>query len=171
MKAILDTPDEFFSSTSTYTEKDRGRLIVRDLKIGTAYKNEFGFPHVAQYAVLTQHTEFPAAKKKSRHETFAIITSASPQKCSPEQLLQCFRWEWTIENKSHYVRDVTLSEDRSRIRSGNAPRAMATFRNLAIGTMRLLGFANIAQAVRQFNYRPDSLFNGFGLKVSSPFGH
>ena len=171
MNAIIDTPDEFFSSTHTFIEKSHGRLTTRTLQLATAYPNEFDFPNIAQYGLLDQYTEFTSNKKKPREATFAIITDLPPQHSSPEQLLNYFRWEWTIENKSHYVRDEFFREDRSRIRSGQAPLAMATLRNLAIGVMRLLGLANIMNAIRHFTYRPDTLFNGFGYRVSSPFGH
>ena len=43
---------------------------------------------------------------------------------------------------------TTFDEDRSQIRTGNAPRAMATFRNLAIGALRHTGWNNIAAGLR-----------------------
>ena len=50
-----------------------------------------------------------------------------------------------MENKLHWVRDVTYQEDRSLVRTGNAPRVMASLRSLAIS---LDGHANIAAANR-----------------------
>ena len=46
------------------------------------------------------------------------------------------------------VRDVTCQEDKSQVRTGNAPRVMATPRNLAISLLRLDGHKNIAAANR-----------------------
>jgi hypothetical protein len=43
------------------------------------------------------------------------------------------------DNKLHYVRDVTYGEDASQTRTRNGPRVMASFRNLAISTLRLAG--------------------------------
>jgi hypothetical protein len=51
-------------------------------------------------------------------------------RASPADLLAYVRAHWTIENKIHWVRDVTLGEDASRVRTGNAPRVMATLRIL-----------------------------------------
>ncbi|WP_404828539.1 hypothetical protein [Streptomyces canus] len=48
----------------------------------------------------------------------------------------------------HHVRDTTFAEDASQLRTGNAPRTMATWRNLAIGALRLAGTHNIAAALR-----------------------
>jgi hypothetical protein len=55
---------------------------------------------------------------------------------------------WEIENKLHWVRDVTYQEDSSLVRTGNAPRVMATLRSLAISLLRLDGHDNIAAANR-----------------------
>ncbi|MBB5967821.1 hypothetical protein FHS22_007134 [Planomonospora venezuelensis] len=43
---------------------------------------------------------------------------------------------------------MTFREDASQLRTGTAPRALASFRNLAINTFRLAGRANIAHARR-----------------------
>ncbi|MER5688187.1 hypothetical protein [Streptomyces sp. NPDC002205] len=55
----------------------------------------------------------------------------------------------------HHVRDVTYGEDASRIRTGTAPRLMATLRNLVIGLMRQAGWNNIAAAADHYRSRPD----------------
>ena len=55
-------------------------------------------------------------------------------------------WHWGTENKLRHVRDVTYDEDRSQVRTGNAPRVMATLRNTAIGLLRAAGFDNLAEA-------------------------
>jgi len=54
-------------------------------------------------------------------------------------LLHASRGQWQIENGLHWVRDATMGEDASKVRSGSAPRALATLRNLAIGVLRLAG--------------------------------
>jgi hypothetical protein len=46
------------------------------------------------------------------------------------------------------VRDRTFDEDRSQVRTGGAPQALATLRNLAISLLRLVGFTNIASGLR-----------------------
>jgi hypothetical protein len=53
-----------------------------------------------------------------------------------------------IENGLHWMRDMTFSEDASRIRTGAAPQVMATLRNLAISLHRLAGATNLAAALR-----------------------
>ncbi|MFB9527205.1 hypothetical protein [Nonomuraea roseola] len=64
------------------------------------------------------------------------------------RLASLIRGEWSIENRDHHVRDVTLGEDRCRVRTGSLPSILAVMRSHAIGTLRLLGFANIADGTR-----------------------
>jgi hypothetical protein len=59
-----------------------------------------------------------------------------------------------IENKSHWVRDVTLDEDHSQGRCGNIPHVMAALRNTALGVLRGAGHSNIAAACRQLAAQP-----------------
>jgi predicted transposase YbfD/YdcC len=59
------------------------------------------------------------------------------------QLANLIRPHWQIE-ALHHVRDTTFAEDASHLRTGNAPRTMATWRNQTIGALRLAGIQNIA---------------------------
>ena len=52
-------------------------------------------------------------------------------------------WAWCP-----WVRDVTYQEDKSLVRTGNAPRVMASLRSLAVSLLRLGGHDNIAAANR-----------------------
>ena len=72
---------------------------------------------------------------------FTFLCSLNPFVKRP--LLALNRDGWSIENKSHYVRDVTYDEDRSQVRTKNGPRVMASVRNIAIGLLRMCGFKGI----------------------------
>ena len=66
-------------------------------------------------------------------------------------MIVLFNWlviRQEIENRLHWVRDVTYQEDKSLVRTGNAPRVMASLRSLAISLLRLDGHASIAAANR-----------------------
>lgn len=91
---------------------------------------------------------------KKRLETVYGITSLSPEKADPSRLLTLNRGHWTIENSLHYVRDVTFDEDRSQIRTQNAPRVMASLRNFVVSLLRWFGSTNIAKTLRQMGARP-----------------
>ena len=81
-------------------------------------------------------------------KTVYAVTSLTAGQAGPAQLTRLIRGHWTVE-ALHHVRDVTFTEDASQVRTGNAPRAMATCRNLAIGALRLAGIRNIAAGLRR----------------------
>jgi hypothetical protein len=78
-----------------------------------------------------------------------IITSLPPALASPATVLSWTRGHWGIENRLHYVRDVTLGEDANRTRKGSGPQALATLRNLIISKLRLDDEKNVAAALRR----------------------
>lgn len=83
----------------------------------------------------------------SREVAYAI-TSVPKEEADAVTLLGWWRGHWGIENRSHYVRDVTMGEDASRVRTGSGPQVLAACRNAAIGWLRLQGVDNIAEALR-----------------------
>ena len=77
-----------------------------------------------------------------------VAAKAAGQELSITQLATLIRGHWQVE-AVHHIRDVTFAEDASQLRTGNAARAMATCRNLAIGALRLSGATNIAASLRR----------------------
>ena len=73
-------------------------------------------------------------KDKTTSETAYYISSLA---LAPEQAAKAIRSHWGIENSSHWVLDMTFKEDESRIRRGDAPENMATFRRFAMNLARL----------------------------------
>ncbi|GAA4362605.1 hypothetical protein GCM10023166_05070 [Paeniglutamicibacter cryotolerans] len=87
-------------------------------------------------------------------ETVYLITSVPVHRGSPRQLNTWVRGHWAIENSLHWTRDVTYLEDKSQVRTGAAPRVMASMRSLAIGLLRLEGSTNIARGNRLMSFDP-----------------
>ena len=56
---------------------------------------------------------------------------------NPAQVAKSIRQHWGIENSAHWVLDMTFKEDDSRIRRGDAPENMATFRRFALNLAKL----------------------------------
>jgi Transposase DDE domain len=98
--------------------------------------------------------EAKSKKGKKTVEVVYLITSDSG--ADPVTLAAWVRGRWEIENKLHWVRDVTYQEDKSLVRTGNAPRMMASLRSLAISLLRLDGHANIAAANRHHAGDPNA---------------
>jgi predicted transposase YbfD/YdcC len=121
---------------------DHGRRTRRTVKavLAPAWIEFEGATQVAQVRRTVTR------KGKKTVEVVYIITS--DRKAAPATLAAWVRGHWHIENKLHWVRDVTYQEDKSLVRTGNAPRVMATLRSLAVSLLRLDGHANIAAANR-----------------------
>ncbi|MET7906590.1 transposase [Streptomyces sp. NPDC005355] len=90
---------------------------------------------------------------KVQTKTVYAVTSLTPERAGPERLAELVQNHWSVETL-HHIRDVTYGEDASRVRTGTAPRAMATLRNLAVGLMRQAGWTNIAAAADHYRSRP-----------------
>ncbi|AZS89756.1 ISAs1 family transposase [Streptomyces griseoviridis] len=110
------------------------------------------FPHAVQaMEVKRRRTHRKTGKVETK--TVYAVTSLPPEQAGPAQLAELIQNHWSVE-ALHHVRDVTFGEDASRVRTGTAPRAMATLRNLAIGLMRQAGWTNIAAAADHYRSRP-----------------
>jgi predicted transposase YbfD/YdcC len=122
-------------------QRDRGRHEVRTIQVIDAPEHIRDlFPYVQQVFLverrITEHDQ-------TTYQAVLYVTSLTAAQASPADLLAYVRTHWTIENRVHWVRDVTYGEDASQVRTGNAPRVMAAFRNLAISLLRLADITNI----------------------------
>jgi hypothetical protein len=141
-------------------DKGHGRRERRTLKVTTALNEYLDWPGVAQVGQVENLVEQDG---KISHETRYFITSVPRQLGSASRLLIWGRGHWSIENRSHYVRDVTLGEDASRIRKGSGPEIMAALRNAAVGSLRLTGAPNIAETIRRNASQVPALFTKLGI--------
>lgn len=134
-------------------QRDRhgDRWEARELAVSQELNEWAQWPELAQVGRLV-HT--CTRKGETRRETSYLITSLSPEAASPRRLLELARGHWGIENRLHWVRDVTFDEDRCQVRSGAAPQVMAGLRNLVIGLFRRAGVSNIAAALRTLAGQP-----------------
>jgi hypothetical protein len=105
------------------------------------------FPHATQAIRITRRVR---SLRRRRWRTVSVyaITSLTAAQASPARLADWIRGHWGIE-ALHHIRDTTFGEDASQVRTGTAPRAMASLRNLAIGILRAHGHRNIAATLRR----------------------
>jgi hypothetical protein len=102
-----------------------------------------------------------------RHEVVYGVTSLAPGQASAAQVLQVLRQHWHIENRDHWVRDVTFGEDASLVRCGSIPQIMAALRNTVIGLLRQGGATNLASARRRCAARPAEALALLGIFVEN----
>ena len=151
----------------TTFDKDHGRIEQRDIWTSTALNEYLDFPCVGQVFLIKRTTTNLVGGlvdgRKTTEEFVVGVTSLSEDKANPVRLLELNRGEWEIENRLHYVRDVTYDEDRSQVRTGNAPQVMAGIRNLSISLLRLAGAKCIAVANRYLSRRLELPLRLLGL--------
>lgn len=85
------------------------------------------------------------------------ITSLSAERASAADLLALNRGHWGIENRLHWVRDVTFGEDACRAKIANCPQNLAALRNVALTLLRKSGANEILSTLRDFATRPQAL--------------
>jgi len=125
-------------------DRAHGRYEIRRLQVLSS--DRLDFPHAVQAIRITRRVR-DQTTRKWRTVTVYAITSLTAVQAGPADLATHIRGHWSIE-ALHHIRDVTYTEDGSQVRTGNAPRAMASLRNLAIGILRHAGQTNIAKALR-----------------------
>lgn len=156
---LLDLTPQHLSCVRSLREVSmHGRRIEeRVLRTSTALNECYGkdlWPGLGQ-VLQVRRTVKDKRTGRTTTETAYAITSLSADRATPAQLLQAWREHWHIENKLHWVRDVTFDEDRSTVRSGSIPQVMAALRNTAIGLLRVSGATNIAKACRYYAAHPN----------------
>ena len=132
-------------------DRGHGRVQTRSLKVVTVAGLGFR-THARQCSSLAASVTSTAAADAPWSSTRSP-TRPSPRP-APRSWPGLLGGHWTIERTLHWVRDVTCAKDASRVRTGTAPRAMATLRNLAIGALRLAGSTNIAAGLRPIGRDP-----------------
>jgi predicted transposase YbfD/YdcC len=146
---------------SGHGRSEQRRLQTSDILVGYS-----DWPGLAQVFQL----ERQGIRKKTgevREEVVAGVTSLAPERADTARLLALVRGHWHIENKSHWVRDVTFDEDRSQVCCGHIPQVMAALRNTAIGLLRWAGETNIAAACRRLAAQPVLALELIGIQLEN----
>jgi hypothetical protein len=123
-------------ATAKTFDKGHGRLETRCIAASAEVVPHLGWPGAAQVARI-ERTRLVAGKQS--REIAYIITSLPADQAGPERLLELSRGHWAIENKLHWVRDVSMNEDRCRARAG--ARVLTALRNLVLWLIRERGLS------------------------------
>lgn len=154
----LHTQTDAHLDTHSEVETAHGFTTTRTLTASTLLTDYIDWPGLAQvYQYRTQRVNTKTGERTS--QTQYGISSLPPEKASAEELLKLRRNHWTIENKSHWVRDAILAEDASKARTGNLPHVMAALRNTALSALRFDGRTKIAETLRFFATNPKLAVN------------
>ena len=89
-----------------------------------------------------------------REEVVVGINSLAREQAGARRLARYVRQHWHIENRSHWVRDVTLGEDAGRVRTAPIPQVLAALRNADIGLLHAHGRTRIKAVTLDLHANP-----------------
>ena len=156
VKGFSPAPKDF--RTAEKTEKGHGRIEKRTLTASGELKGYDGWPYAEQVFKLVREFKQVNTGKMTREVVYGI-TSLTRREADAARLLEITRAHWGIESGLHYRRDVTLHEDRGRVRQGHGAHAMAVINNVVLGLFARLGYTNVAEARRHFAAHLDEAVN------------
>jgi predicted transposase YbfD/YdcC len=155
-EGILRLPEQ----QAQTTDKGHGRVEIRSIRVSSELKGYCDWPGLDQVFEIRRQW---SAKGQWREEVRYGVTSLPAAVGIPQRLLKFKRGHWTIENRLHYVKDVTMGEDRSTVHADNGPKIMAALRNTAISLLRRAGFSTIAARLRYNCGHPDAALHLLSL--------
>jgi predicted transposase YbfD/YdcC len=153
-------------TTAATVDLGHGRIEQRELQTSTILAGYSDWPGLAQVLRLERQVILKKTGEV-REEVVVGVTSLTPERADAARLLAVVRGHWSIENRSHWVRDVTFDEDRSQVRCGNIPQVMAALRNTVVGLMRWAGYTKIAAACRRFAAQPQAALHLIGIALEN----
>ncbi len=155
---------QFDYRAATTVDKGHGRIEER---VGVASTDLVGYSRWLGLAQVVQLKRTWQYKGVTKSATRYLVTSLPPQEASVHKLMQLRRGHWRIENSLHYVKDVTMGEDKSLIHVGAGGAVMSALRSTAISLLHKAGLHHIASALRSNSQHPHQLLFIMGLLNSS----
>jgi predicted transposase YbfD/YdcC len=143
----------FAQEGDSHGDRTEVRQLWASAELGRYLQTELGWTGAEQACKIRRQV---LSKKGALQEERYALTSLSPQRADATRLLTLVRGHWGIENRLHYVRDVTLGEDANQTRTGAAPQVLAALRNAVLNLLRASGQQNIAAAIRSFGWQSNA---------------
>lgn len=134
--------------------KGHGRITTRHLQASSRLAGHLDWPGLQQVCRIERTTKAQGCESQ---EVAYAITSLSPKRAAAADLLSYNRGHWGIENRLHWVRDVSLGEDACRANVEHSPQNLAALRNVALTLLRRAGVNEILSTLRDFATRPTDL--------------
>jgi predicted transposase YbfD/YdcC len=144
--------------------KAHGRIETRTLQATSSLAAYLGpaWPGLAQVCRITR---LRVVRGQESVETVYAITSLTAEQADAARLLALSRDHWSIENRLHYVRDVTCREDQCRTRARAAPQVLAALRNTVLTIIRRSGRKPVEGFEHFAEHRQDALDAATGRRT------
>lgn len=156
LDSVVETCLPLLRAEPGHVVEERGHGRVNRWSTWITEATGIDFPHARTIGCIRRDT-FNLAGERTNKE-LAWIISGNPKEqeriTTAEHLHTFVREHWGIENKSHYIRDVTFHEDANQAYTGSGPQVMATLRNIAAGLIRLDGTSAIKRTTEWIARNP-----------------
>lgn len=140
---------EVWETVGPTTEKGHGRLETRTLTCGNAYIEDVDWPDVQQVVRRTCERIILATGKRTEEVTYGLV-SMTPEEAGAATIEALWRGHWTIENRLHYVRDVSFGEDAGHAAQGTTAHALAALRNGLLMLFRQAHWFSVPDALAHY---------------------
>jgi predicted transposase YbfD/YdcC len=157
---------EVWQTVGPTTEKGHGRLETRRLRCGNAHIEDVDWPDVQQLVRRECERIVLKTGKRSCEVTYAMV-SLTPAQAGAATIERLWRGHWTIENQTHYVRDVTFGEDAGHAAQGNTAHVLAALRNGLLTLFRHAHWRSIPDALAHYGASVARAFALIGLEVKT----
>ena len=143
-------------------EKGHGRIETRRVTTFdvTDWTYRSWFPGLRSIARVEATRETGDTRSTERRY---YITTLPPD---PQRIAQAIRAHWGIENRMHWVLDMTFNEDRSRVRMENAAQNFAIVRRIAMNLLRQDATSKIGLRMRRLKAGADDAYRAQLLGLS-----
>jgi predicted transposase YbfD/YdcC len=157
-EGLLRLPEQHAQTT----EKAHGRLDMRSIRVSSELKGYSDWPGLEQVFEIRRCWQSKGVWKEAVRYG---VTSLPALIAIPERVLKLKRGHWSIENGLHYVKDVTMGEDKSTVHADNGPKIMAALRNTVVSLLRRAGFSTIAARLRYNSTHPQAALEVLSLSL------
>lgn len=135
MKLCFEDPTAPIADGASRTEKGHGRIVTRWVRTSQVLHGYSAFPGLHQ-AIEVQRETVHLGTGEVRNEIEYGVTSLPPWRAGAEALMELLRGHWSIENRSHHVRDDSWGEDRQVWRRGHGAATMSVLLGLALALLQ-----------------------------------
>lgn len=136
------------SSFNQQEKRKRNRIEYREIEVFQISEKflPFGWEKTFKAIIrVRRYTDCWDTKKKQWVLRAEVSYYGSTCILDAKKAAEIIRMHWHIENKNHYVRDVSLGEDASRIRKN--PGIFGRLRSLALNLLRKNNITNIKEGL------------------------
>lgn len=145
-------------------DKGHGRIEIRTLEASPSLNTWLDWPGLGQ--VLRRTCRRIDPRTGAITEAVMLGITSLPFAANRVERIEAFwRGHWSIENKVHYVRDVTLGEDRGQAHTGATAQALAALRNAILTLIRATRWRYVADAIRHYAASPPRALALIGIPI------